>query len=358
MKKVFLILVVAFVSVGRPLSAGCLGVVDPGASTEIVAIEGVLAHAPFPCEDGEDCPTCSALVLEASDKTYYLTNLTTEWETYLDNLPSSEQVTVYGIAFTKGSYDYISVKNIIVGKIASKWYGVEKYVNSYVGAKPQYKGVTYHMKGDTTINDTTYHALWRDKGEYFAGLRQSSDGQQVFIRPNQEHYSSTGEAKDWLLYKFDVKVNDTIFAFDHSYAGIDPNTGQEDVQYRWIVKDVRMVDGRKHVIVNGGQTQHDVEWIEGIGTRYIFFENNVIDALMGKSSTWALCAMDNEDNTLYSFDTEGIGIRNVCPDWEVIDSAIDNIISRPASASKFLHNGHILICRDGKMYTVIGQEVK
>ena len=241
--------------------------------------------------------------------------------------------------------------------IATKWYGVERYVNTYVSEQPQFKGVAYYLQGDTVINDTTYHALWRDNGVYFAGLRQSPDGQQVFIRLNKEHYSATGEAKDWLLYKFDVKVNDTIFAFDHSYAGIDP-AGQEDIQYRWIVKEVKIVDGRKHVIVNGGQTKHDVEWIEGIGTRYIFFENNVLDALMGTTSTWALCAVDDEDNTLYSFDTEVIGIRNNCPDWEVINSAIDIITSQPATARKFLRDGQLFIEHNGKTYDVTGKEVK
>ena len=241
--------------------------------------------------------------------------------------------------------------------IATKWYGVERYVNTYVSEQPQFKGVAYYLQGDTVINDTTYHALWRDNGVYFAGLRQSPDGQQVFIRLNKEYYSATGEAKDWLLYKFDVKVNDTIFAFDHSYAGIDP-AGQEDIQYRWIVKEVKIVDGRKHVIVNGGQTKHDVEWIKGIGTRYIFFENNVLDALMGTTSTWALCAVDDEDNTLYSFDTEVIGIRNNCPDWEVINSAIDIITSQPATARKFLRDGQLFIEHNGKTYDVTGKEVK
>ena len=243
--------------------------------------------------------------------------------------------------------------------IATKWYGIERYVNTYVSAKPQFKGVTYYMKGDTTINDTTYYALWRDSGVYCAGLRQSADGQQVFIRPDKAYCPLIkGGDKDWLLYKFDVKVNDTIFAFDHSYAGIDP-AGQEDIQYRWIVKEVKIVDGRKHVIVNGGQTKHDVEWIEGIGTRYIFFENNVLDALMGTTSTWALCAMDSEDNTLYSFPTEDIGIRNLCPDWEVIGSAVESVSTNSAaSASKFLRNGQLFIEHNGKIYNVTGKEVK
>ena len=256
---------------------------------------------------------------------------------------------------------YCEIVNDFFGMFlhATKWYGVERYVNTYASEQPQFKGVTYFLKGDTTINDTTYHALWRDKGEYFAGLRQSADGQQVYIRRNKAICPlSEGGDKDWLLYNFDVKVNDTVYAYDHSYAGIDP-VGQEDIQYRWIVKEVKIVDGRKHVVVNGGQTKHDVEWIEGIGTRYIFFENNVLDALMGTTSTWALCAVDDEDNTLYSFDTEVIGIRNNCPDWEIIDSAIDNISSSTsASAGKFLRDGRLFIKHNGKTYTITGQEVK
>ena len=96
------------------------------------------------------------------------------------------------------------------------------------------------------------------------------------------------------------------------------------VQYRWIVKDVTTIDGRKHVLVQGGQMHtHQIEWIEWIGTKYIFFENSYEDAMYSTYLTYALCAADNEGNILYSFDTDELGIRNNCPNWEF--TSIDNV---------------------------------
>ena len=131
----------------------------------------------------------------------------------------------------------------------------------------------------------------------------------------------------------------------------------EKTKYRWVVQDVQVIDGRKHVVVKGGESNHTVEWIEGIGTKFVFYENNQYGAL-ATTSIYALCAVDSEENTLYSFNTDGIGIRNNCPDWEIIDSAIDKVVKQPASATKLLRDGQMYIEHDGKTYSVTGQEVK
>ena len=243
---------------------------------------------------------------------------------------------------------------------ASKWYGVKKSVYpDYTGLEPSFSSETYFLDGDTVINGITNKAVWcNSKSSYIAALRESTDGQQVYITPS-------GEKTEMLLFNFDVQINDVVYAYDHSYTGIDPLVipGDPDYdekvknQYRWLVQDVQTVDGRKHVVVKGGQSNHTVEWIEGIGTKYMLYENNQRGAL-STTSVYALCAVDKDGNTLYSFDTEGIGIRNNCPDWEIIDSTIDKVVKQPASATKLLRDGQMYILRDGKTYSVTGQEVK
>lgn len=243
---------------------------------------------------------------------------------------------------------------------ATKWYGVMKSVYpDYMGFKPSFSSETYFIEGDTTINEVSYHAVrCNTKSSYFAGLRESIDGQQVYVIP-------AGSSAEMLLFDFNVQIKDTVYAFDHSYAGMDPAVQPGDpnydeyakTKYRWVVQDVQVIDGRKHVVVKGGESNHTVEWIEGIGTKFVFYENNQYGALT-TTSVLALCAVDAEGNTLYSFDTEGIGIRNNCSDWEIIDSAIDNIISRPASASKFLHDGQFFIERNGQLFNAQGARVE
>ena len=249
---------------------------------------------------------------------------------------------------------------------ATKWYGVVRsemysWVAESLGKDNAigFKSMTYYMEGDTTINDTTYHAIWYKGNTYYCGLRYDMNRERVYIRP------AGSDTKDILLFAYDVQVKDTVFAYDKSYTGMDPAVIPGDpnydeyvkTKYRWVVQDVQVIDGRKHVVVKGGESNHTVEWIEGIGTKFVFYENNQYGAL-ATTSIYALCAVDSEENTLYSFNTEGIGIRNNCPDWEIIDSAIDNVVKQPASAAKLLRDGQMFIIHDGKTYSVTGKEVK
>ena len=126
-------------------------------------------------------------------------------------------------------------------------------------------------------------------------------------------------------------------------------------QYRWIVQKTQTIDNRKHVWVKGGQSQHEVEWIEGIGSRYIFFENNY-NALIGTYSTWALCAADSEGNILYSFDTDYLGIHNNNCQWEPM--AIDNVSTDKSSVSKLLRDGQLIIKSGDNLFNAEGLRIK
>lgn len=211
---------------------------------------------------------------------------------------------------------------------ASTWYGVERIVRPYYmdpSMTPSYQSVTYYLQGDTAFNDTVYKALYRNSGEYCAGLRTTNEGTKVYIRPTRTMLKDPwwdNTKTEFLLYDFDVEVGDTIYAFDASYVGID-NMGEDlSIQYRWIVQNTSTIDGRRHVVVKGGQSGHQVEWIEGIGTKHVLFENIYEDALDKAHSTYALCAADSEGNILYSYDTDDLGIRNNNCEWEYINSSV------------------------------------
>ena len=241
---------------------------------------------------------------------------------------------------------------------ATTWHGVEKCVYPpYMDIPTRFRKVTYYLEGDTIINDTVYQAFWRDNGEYCAGIRQSADGQQVYIRPTEQLMKDWWESGDHMLYNFDVEVGDTVFAYDGSFVGLDDIGLDWSIQYRWIVLDVQTIEGRKHIFVKGGQLRyHQVEWIEGIGTRYILFENDYDGVFYEGHSTYALCAADSEGNILYSFNTDEFGIRNNCPDWEVL--AIENPVAGKSSACKFLRDGQLLIEQNGRTYNAQGAEIR
>jgi len=239
---------------------------------------------------------------------------------------------------------------------ATKWYGVKMHSSQYVPTS--FSSVTYYLQGDTTYRDTIYHALYRDGGEYCGGIRQSADLQQVYIRLDGRMINDAAgiDHGEYLLYDFDVLVGDTVWAHDHSYAGMDPMGEDTEInQYRWIVQKTQTIDNRKHVWVKGGQSQHEVEWIEGIGSRYIFFENNY-NALIGTYSTWALCAADSEGNILYSFDTDYLGIHNNNCQWEPM--AIDNVSTDKSSVSKLLRDGQLIIKSGDNLFNAEGLRIK
>ena len=246
---------------------------------------------------------------------------------------------------------------------ASTWYGVERIVPPYYmdpSMTPSYQSVTYYLQGDTAFNDTVYKALYRNSGEYCAGLRTTDEGTKVYIRPTETLLKDSwwdNTTTEFLLYDFDVEVGDTVYAFDASYSGID-NMGEDlSIQYRWIVQNTSTIDGRRHVVVKGGQSGHQVEWIEGVGTKHVLFENIYEDALSRTFSTYALCAADSEGNVLYSYDTDDLGVRNNNCEWEVITTSLESTIDS-ISIIKVLREGQLLIEKNGRTYNVLGREVK
>lgn len=243
--------------------------------------------------------------------------------------------------------------------LATTWYGVERYQPAeHTGAEPQYKAVRYYVEGTKLMHGKKCHALWRNEGELCAGIRMSEDKQQVYICPTENLLQDPWwENREYLLYDFDVELGDTVYAFDGSYAGIDSMGIDWPNQYMWVVEGVEKIDKRRHVYVIGGQMKHQAEWIEGIGTKHVLFENNYEDASGGVTSTYALCAADSAGNILYSFDTRRDGIRNNCPDWEIIE-ALDHVPSDTYVASKILRNGQLFIRRGDKTYTAAGLEIK
>lgn len=122
----------------------------------------------------------------------------------------------------------------------------------------------------------------------------------------------------------------------------------------WKVMDVQTIDGRKHIFVQNDE-YNTFEWIEGIGSRYIFFENNY-NALIGTYSTWALCAADSEGNILYSFDTDYLGIHNNNCQWEPM--AIDNVSTDKSSVSKLLRDGQLIIKSGDNLFNAEGLRIK
>ena len=205
---------------------------------------------------------------------------------------------------------------------ATQWFGIQ-YHHDYPQSEhtPIITEITYNLGPDTLINTKLYRQIRytneskKVTNAYHGAIRQSEDRQEVYYIPS-------GIDKEYLLYNFDVEQGDTVYA----YAGFYDASCVEVIEYEqhqsitpaWIVQDIQVIDGRKHITIQ--QDAHVVEWIEGIGTKHILWPvgRGCYATGMEIQFQHTLCAADSEGNTIYSFDTDYIGIRNNCPDWAVL----------------------------------------
>jgi hypothetical protein len=244
---------------------------------------------------------------------------------------------------------------------ASTWFGF-RYYHSYPYEEytPLITNISYIVGADTLINAKQYrqirytHEYEHIINAYRGAIRQSEDRQQVYYIPS-------GSSNEYLLYDFDVKQGDTVYA----YAGFNDISCEEMVEPdsdrsitpAWIVMKVQTMDGRKHISVQNKEYGDTIEWIEGIGTHYILWPVGRTCYTTGMELQFqhTLCAADSEGKILYSYDTDYLGIHIECQDWEHM--AIENTSAISSSATKLLRDGQILILRGDKTYTLTGQEV-
>lgn len=294
-----------------------------------IVVSGVLAEDGYPCEPDELCPPCLTIVLQADDgQTYYLTAGSAQVELQLDTAHLYANVTIEGVPFTRGSYNYIKVSNIdyiLPVTQATKWYGVlyEAYPYWPGFTEPRLSDSDYSLQGDTVISGKSYSKLCAGNGNYVGAIRYSASGRQAYYVPkyNEDYLSQIEELEiekdaEYLLYDLNVKVGDTVRAFSST---IRLPCGRESLD-KWVVLDVQTIDGRIHAHVKAMFFGTEVEWIEGIGTPYIVWsgERDCQPTDGSIVRPYTLCAADNAGNILYSYNLEHIGVINECPNWSRI----------------------------------------
>lgn len=242
---------------------------------------------------------------------------------------------------------------------AVKWYGVQWCYSPWTPEiSPVIASITYFIEGDTTINAIKYCKLFlTNENEnithaYQGAVRESVDGKQVYYVPNES-------SNEYLLYDFNVQQGDVVYV----YTGFSDNSCEMDAQLypdktitpAWTVLEVQTLDGRKHVRLQD-ETTTTIEWIEGVGTQYILWPKGQGCAVSGNILLHrTLCAIDNEGETLYTYSTDDLGIRNNCSSWE---TTIDNVQGSRVQSKKVIRDEHVFIQRGEKVYTLQGQEIR
>ena len=256
MKKSFLTLMLAIVSsvwMANEASNWCMPSVRT--LTELwIEVNGTFQAEGFPCEPGEECPTCLTIVLVTSDKTYYLVTDDGQLIEYLDTIQLGTKATVSGIPFTHGSYDYIQVSHIETERtsqlpsLCDEW---NVWYDAFSGPKDSYM-IKYYLSTDTIINEQLYTKLCSDKDyQYYGVFREGSNRDIYFLPMGSEH--------EYLIYAFNAQVGDTL---SNLWVG---GFGED---YQGVVQAIS--SGNPRIFTIDVDFEDDnilpIEWIEGVGS--------------------------------------------------------------------------------------------
>ena len=250
-------------------TASCLHSETDVTGTEIT-VSGGLYWAAYPCEDGEPCPNCLAIVLETGAKTYYLTAAFDSIETKLNKLMYASmdltcdcppQVTVNGLLYTRGSNEYIyvwyiEVNSLRLPSLCDTW-NVMVVDNVTCGGCEEYHTYRHYLTTDTIIEERRYKKLLVE-GKYEGALREG-DSKNIYCVP-------AGTTHEYLLYAFNAKVGDKL---ENVWLGGSP-AGSPD-GYVLTVDSVSETTPRiysLHAEIKYGDEETDtwyVWWVEGVG---------------------------------------------------------------------------------------------
>ena len=256
MKKNFLTLMLAIVSsvwMANEASNWCMPSVRT--LTELwIEVNGTFQAEGFPCEPGEECPTCLTIVLVTSDKTYYLVTDDGQLIEYLDTIQLGTKATVSGIPFTHGSYDYIQVSHIETERtsqlpsLCDEW---NVWYDAFSGPKDSYM-IKYYLSTDTIINEQLYTKLCSDKDYQYYGAFREGSNRDIYFLP-------MWGAQEYLIYAFNAQVGDTL---SNLWVG---GFGED---YQGVVQAIS--SGNPRIFTIDVDFEDDnifpIEWIEGVGS--------------------------------------------------------------------------------------------
>lgn len=271
MKKSFLTLMLAIVSSVLMMSnAICLTQTQDEQNGEYITVSGTIQWLGYPCEAGEDCPTCSTPAIVTNEKTYYIYSSNQEVQDFLDNINTGYVPAIYqlplkakatGLAYTKGSFDFIVVNDIddlyvvyfsdrqaSIHSLCDEW---NVWYDAFSWPKDSYM-IKYYLSTDTIINEQLYTKLCSDKDyQYYGVFREGSNRDIYFLPMGSEH--------EYLIYAFNAQVGDTL---SNLWVG---GYGED---YQGVVQAIS--SGNPRIFTIDVDFEDDIilpiEWIEGVGS--------------------------------------------------------------------------------------------
>ena len=188
---------------------------------------------------------------------------------------------------------------------------------------------------------------------HLVGELRFTENKQVYF-----YYDNT----EYLLYDFGAQVGDQLQIF----SGID-NYHRYKTYTHVVTRREYLEDGRIKLTsipffdepvpdVINENNYLSVTWIEGVGSKHGIVHNN-INYIPGMGTDWLLCAYHNDVCHYTTDNPEYMPLGCIYNEGDAIN-AVENVSPSIPSAQKIIKDGQVLILRNGKTYTMQGQEVK
>ncbi|MBQ7210640.1 MAG: hypothetical protein IJS05_07080 [Paludibacteraceae bacterium] len=224
---------------------------------------------------------------------------------------------------------------------ANKWYAVSDTYNGFTNEEDDFESVFFSLKGDTIIEEKTYQCFWKDNTQYLGAIRYSEDSIKL--------YYYAGE-KEYLLQDFTVEEGDTISAYwgwiyNKTCVEYWEKTSEDTIMPDWKVTSIQYTNDNRKIVylerIDNYKPGIENIWIQGIGTVNILFPIGISCIPGSYTSYWTVCAA-HDDEILYSYDLNHLGLVNDCPSWKKVEAILINIDDNSDNKS---------------MYNILGQPV-
>ena len=222
-------------------------------------------------------------------------------------------------------------------------------------------GTSIYWLSENTINRNGYEYIPlmcssskpNVESTHLVGELRFTENKQVYF-----YYDNT----EYLLYDFGAQVGDQLQIF----SGID-NYHRYKTYTHVVTRREYLEDGRIKLTsipffdepvpdVINENNYLSVTWIEGVGATAGIVHNN-INYIPGMGTDWLLCAYHNDVCHYTTDNPEYMPLGCIYNEGDVIN-AVENVSPSIPSAQKIIKDGLVLILRNGKTYTMQGQEVK
>ena len=216
----------------------------------------------------------------------------------------------------------------------------------------EYSTIAEKIEGDSIINEVTYKKLWRSTNdelteyEIIALIREDVDNQKV--------WTFVGD-REYLVYDFACEVGNTVKTLK-SLQSAEKQLEEIEMRIKAVeeIEDLSGAKFNKYTAIIGEQ---EIVYYERFGSENGWYSRSY-DGMTGGGVNFMVCAFDS--NGELQFKPTHNNELDKIEDCYIKETKtdIENVKMSNATLKKVIHDGQLYIIHKGKIYNVMGVEMK